>query len=266
MEKGSLINTPAIETNYKYASALAVLGSFLAMLGIFLSSDNFEILKRLWKLNADYKVSYRKEIFPYQWKIALSWISGYFIFQLFNPVLFATKGAVVAGQMGMTISALNGVLGLAMSWINTKVPWFSALIAKKDYRELDRFFFKSFRQTISVTVLWLITLYLIVYSLQYYNITIGYRFLSALPLGFMCMSFLANSIVFGMAVYLRCHKAEPLLMQSVVTAILSAISTLVLAKLYGETGVTAGYMFLTLILGVVWVSITFNRKRKLWHQ
>ena len=34
---------------------------------------------------------------------------GYFIFQLFNPVLFATEGAVVAGQMGMTLAALNGI-------------------------------------------------------------------------------------------------------------------------------------------------------------
>jgi Polysaccharide biosynthesis protein len=38
------------------------------------------------------KISWRREIFPLQWKIALSWLSGYFIFILFTPVLFTFHG------------------------------------------------------------------------------------------------------------------------------------------------------------------------------
>ena len=71
-----------------------------------------KLLANLWKEKIEEKVSYMKEIFPYQWRIALSWISGYFIFQLFNPVLFATEGAVIAGQMGMTLTALNAIQSL----------------------------------------------------------------------------------------------------------------------------------------------------------
>ncbi|MFK2504393.1 hypothetical protein ACIXPB_19920, partial [Bacteroides fragilis] len=85
-------------------------------------------------------MDYKTEIFPYQWKIALSWISGYFIFQLFNPVLFATEGAVIAGQMGMTLAALNGIQSLSLSWMTTKIPLYSGLIAQKQYRQLDIIF------------------------------------------------------------------------------------------------------------------------------
>jgi len=249
-----------------YSSALAVLASFLTMLLLFLFSDNSKILFKLWKLKGEWKVNYRKEIFPYQWKIALSWMSGYFIFQLFNPVLFATEGAVIAGRMGMTIAALNGVLGLSMSWINTKVPLFSGLIAQKNYAELDKVFFKSFLQTIIITTLGLITLFAIVFVLQKEDLSIGNRFLSLLPLSFMCFSFLLNCLAFGMATYLRCHKSEPLLGQSVVFAIFSAISTVILGKYFGVIGITAGYLALGLTIGLPWIIVVFYRKRKLWHQ
>lgn len=249
-----------------YSSAIATFLAFLSIVTAFIVSGHFKILTNLWKLKSEWSVSYRKEIFPFQWKIALSWISGYFIFQLFNPVLFATEGPVVAGQMGMTIAALNGVLGLSMSWINTKVPLFSGLIAKKEYLELDNIFFKSFWQTIIITILGLVTLFVIVFVLQHEKTAIGHRFLSLLPLGFMCISFLLNSLAFGMATYLRCHKSEPLLGQSVVFAILSAISTVILGKYFGVIGITAGYLALGLTIGIPWIIVVFYRKRKLWHQ
>ena len=42
------------------------------------------VLKNLWNTSISERVAYMAEIFPYQWRIALSWVSGYFIFQLFN--------------------------------------------------------------------------------------------------------------------------------------------------------------------------------------
>ena len=107
-----------------YSSPLA---SLLALLILFIwifKPDKFLILKTIWSNYTFHNISYLKEIFPFQWKIALSWISGYFIFQLFNPVIFATEGAKSAGQMGMSIVVLNTALMISLSWINTKVSTF----------------------------------------------------------------------------------------------------------------------------------------------
>jgi O-antigen/teichoic acid export membrane protein len=248
-----------------YSSALATFLAFLSILYNFFASGFSKILSNLWKLKSRWTVSYRKEIFPYQWKIAVSWISGYFIFQLFNPVLFATEGTVVAGQMGMSLAALNGVLGLSMSWISTKVPLFSNLIAQKDYNELDKVFFTSFKKSVAIVSLGLLVLFAAVYMLQYLNLPLGKRFLPPLPLGFMCVSFLFNCIAFSLATYLRCHKAEPLLSQAVVFAICSALSTVILGNFFGVIGVTAGYLALGLTIGLPWVVIVFINKRKQWH-
>ena len=93
-----------------FSAPVAAIVSFLIVpLWIFFGNKR-KLLTFIWNKLGEWQINYRLEIFPYQWKIALSWISGYFIFQLFNPVLFATEGAVVAGQMGMTITVLNSIL------------------------------------------------------------------------------------------------------------------------------------------------------------
>lgn len=101
-----------------------------------------KILKNLYEEIITERVSYWNEIFPFQWRIALSWISGYFIFQLFVPILFATEGAVVAGQMGLSLQALSAIQSLSLCWMNTKVPLLSGLIAESKFHKLDMVFLR----------------------------------------------------------------------------------------------------------------------------
>ena len=144
------------------------------------------ILLNLLHVNVTERVGYISEIFPYQWRIALSWISGYFIFQLFNPVLFATEGAVV-GQMGMTLQALNAIQAFSMNWLYTKVPLYSRLIALKDYVQLDSIFNKTLKQMSSVC-LFLLTIFFVVICIlketefSFSGNVIADRFLGYIPL------------------------------------------------------------------------------------
>lgn len=249
-----------------YAGAFAALVSCISMLLMLVFSECRTILQKIHRLEATWKVSYRKEIFPYQWKIALSWISGYFVFQFFNPVLFATEGPVVAGQMGMSINALNGVLGLSMAWIYTKVPRLSGFISLKQYIELDKLFFRSFFQSLFINVLSIAGFFTVATYLQRNGFVLGSRFLSGLPLAFLCSTFVINQMIFSMSVYLRCHKTEPLLYQSIVLGILSFCSTVFLGRAFGVTGITAGYFGVMLTVSLPWVIIIFNKFRTLHPQ
>ena len=109
-------------------------------------SGLLKIIHNIYKREITHKISYRKEIFPFQWKMSISWMSGYFIYHLFNPVLFATAGPIQAGQMGLTIQAVNGIVVLSASWMSTKIPVFSKFIALKDYLSLDKLFNKTLKQ------------------------------------------------------------------------------------------------------------------------
>ena len=228
-----------------------------------------KILYAIYRNSVTCVISYKKEIFPFQCKIALSWISSYFIFQLFNPVLFATEGAVVAGQMGMTLSVLNAIMSLSDSWITTKIPLFSGLIAAKEYLKLDRIFkqtmFQSFFINIFVLFLFIFGLYII----DIYKISISGHLLidRFLPYGLTVMlmfTIVLRQLYGGWAIYLRCHKREPLLIQSVIIAIMCSVSTLFLGAISGINGIVIGYTFLTLC-SAVWIYIIFLQKRKKWH-
>lgn len=231
-----------------------------------LYSGNLKILLFIWRKLREWRVNYRLEIFPFQWRIALSWISGYFMYQLFNPVIFATEGPVVAGQMGITLAVLNGILTVSLSWINTKVPLFSSLIANNDYKVLDNVFYKTLKHSTIISFLCLAILIGGVSFLKYEKIAVGNRFLPLLPLVLLSLTTFVNQFVAALATYLRCHKKEPLLIFSVVMGILTASSTLIFGKFYGLMGIVVGYTVLTVFLSLIWALYIFKKKQTEWHR
>ncbi len=242
--------------------------TFLSFL--ILKSRFKTIFLNIFKITIVEKVDYRREIFPYQWKIALSWISGYFIFQLFNPVLFATEGAAVAGQMGMTLAVLNGIQALSLSWMTTKVPLYSGLIAQKQYHKLDAVFNRTLIQSVTINGGLLVIMFLGIYTIRHFQLVIGgmnlgNRFLAYLPLLFMIIPLFLNQFISSWALYLRCHKKEPYLITSITGGILCCVSTLVGGKIWGVMGVTLGYCIITLFL-FIWSLKIYNTKKKEWHE
>ena len=252
-----------------YVSGFNVLTGAIVILSIILFTDLKKILYNIWKIPLTEKVNYRREIFPYQWKIALSWVSGYFIFQLFNPVLFATEGAVVAGQMGMTLAALNGIQSLSLSWMTTKVPLYSGLIAQKNYHQLDTSFSRTLKQSVFINGFALLCMLFVIFAIRYFHIAVagfdfGNRFLDYLPMALMMIPLFINQFVSSWAIYLRCHKQEPFLINSIVAGILCCLSTVLFGKYFGVMGITLGYCFITVCL-MPWGYHIYKSKKNEWH-
>lgn len=227
------------------------------------------ILIKLWNFKITERILYFKEIFPYQWRIALSWLSGYFNFQLFNPVLFATEGAIVAGQMGMTLHAINAIQAFSMSWISTKIPLYSQLIALKDYIKLDKYFNSSVRQMTSVCLLLVILFFLLICFLNYTQLKVGdnvlaERFLSYIPLLLMLFPVYLQQYINAWATYLRCHKKEPFLVNSICSGLTSCFCILFFGRYFGLYGITLSNFFIT-VLFFPWGYWIFKTKKKEWH-
>lgn len=227
------------------------------------------ILTNLWKEQITEKVSYLREIFPYQWRIALSWISGYFVFQLFNPVLFATEGAVVAGQMGMTLHALNAIQSLAFSWLNTKVPYYSQLIALKEYETLDTLFNRTLKQMTSICLFLLISYFGVIWLLNISQFKVGgsilaERFLGYGPTILMMIPVYLQQYINSWATYLRCHKKEPFLVNSVCSGLTSLLCIFMFGHLFGLYGVTFSYFAIAVVF-FPWGYWIFKTKKAEWH-
>jgi hypothetical protein len=212
-----------------------------------------------------HRVHWTNEVWPFQWRIAVSWLCGYFSFQLFTPVLFAYRGAVEAGQMGMSLSLANALQSVAISWINTKAAPFGALIARKEYFALDALFFRALRQSVGVfaagaSLIWLAAVYL-----NWANIRFAQRLLSPVTFGLLLMATLINVVIFGEALYLRAHKQEKFLVPSVIGAILVACSTYFLGKHYGPFGMASGNLMIALLMGLPSGTYIFLKYRRIWH-
>lgn len=253
-----------------YSMAFAAIVSALFVLLFFTTHNFFKILLDIWKTEIQERVSYMKEIFPYQWKIALSWMSGYFIFNFMNPVIFATVGSVAAGQFGMSLNVLNQIRSFAMSWITTKIPLMSRLIEMKEYFDLDKLFRRTVIQEVLVCLALLSGFWLVIFVLRETQFVFGgsvlsERFLEYLPLLLISIPVVLQAVTDNFATYLRCHKQEPFLIYSIVNGIACAASILIFGKIWGLYGITGGYCFLAIIF-FPWAYWIYKTKKIEWHK
>jgi hypothetical protein len=260
-----MIDTDRIGRHKQMMLITLAIISFLVVPISIMFSDKITILLTIFNNLKEWTVNYRQEIFPYQWRIALSWISGFFIFQLFNPFVFANEGAIVAGQTGMTLVALSGVLSISMSWVNTKVPLFSNYIAVKNYLSLDLVFNKTIKQASVICAACLCFFVFVIYFFQYNNYSIGNRFLPIPLIILLAIATFVNQFIGALGTYLRCHKKEPFLLMSIVMAILCASSIFLSGKFWGVSGIICVYSFLITTVNLVWAVTIFNSKKKEWH-
>ena len=213
----------------------------------------------------EHTVNWRSEIWPFQWRIAISWVSGYLIFQLFNPVLFAFQGPVVAGQMGMSLAIATALANIGLAWINTKASPFGTLVARRQYKELDRLFNDALRQSLAMLTIGCVFTWICAQIAAAYSPGIGHRLLPATPFGLLLATTVLNHIVFSQAIYLRAHKKESFLSISVLSAVVVGVSTYLTGKTFGATGAMVSYFFGHGVLCVLLGNIIFARDRKRWH-
>lgn len=214
-------------------------------------------------LDSEDLFSWRNEIWPMQWRIGISWISGYFIFQLFTPVLFHYFGAVEAGRMGMTISVAMIITTVGYVWMQANTPELTQLAAKKQWSEFDNVFFKYFRQSLVFVVAAIVAIMILINLLEgsiYYS-----RVLSPELLFLVLLSFAISHIVNVLAYYLRIHKEEPFMVLSVIGAFILAIGVINFGGLYGARGIAYYLLFVNLIYGLPSAWWMWSRMRKRWH-
>lgn len=211
-----------------------------------------------------HRIRWSEEVWPFQWRIAVSWLSGYFLFWIFNPVLFAFRGPLEAGRMGMSLSVANAIQAIAVSWVSTKSAPFGTLIARKEYRRLDQTFFRALGQSFAVSVIGALTAWLGCVYLNSLHIRFAQRLLDPFPLGILLLYMVINVMVASQAYYLRAHKREVLFTNSVVGALAVTACTIFFGRRYGATGIVVSTCILN-CGGLLWSTYKFRKYRRLWH-
>lgn len=163
---------------------------------------------------------WKDEILPMQWRIALSWLSGYFIFNLFNPVAFRFFGAKFAGQLGLSLSIISLMTGISLSWFMTKVPTFGRLIADNRRAELDHLYQNTFKHSLLFLCLVGATAIAVLYFLKHQEFQLAQRFIDPSVFSILVLTGIGNHIIACQATYVRSHKVEKYLGNAIATAVL----------------------------------------------
>lgn len=248
-----------------WAAAVSA-GIGIIVSGIFLACRHWHFLSVFLFEKVGPRINWRSEIWPMQWRIALSWISGYFQASIFTPILFHYHGSIVAGQMGLTQNLLAAIGTISSLWLATKVPQFGMLIAKKQYESLDRLFFRVTTICMILVLCGSIILWCVVYLLFAVSHPLSTRILPLLPTSLFQIGGLAIYATYPFSVYLRAHKREPFMGLSVISSILIGLSAWILGSRYSATGIAIGYFAVALLFALPYGFFVWNRCRMAWHK
>lgn len=233
--------------------------------GVFLGSKYKIFLKSLVSGRSNGPAfDWRKDIMPLQWRIALSWISSYFAFSFFTPVLFHYHGPLVAGQFGMTWSVVGFIGSISTAWIAPRVPEFGMLIASKEYKKLDDLFRHITIIVWLITILLAISCWICVYLLNVFDFNLAKRLLPPLPASILIVSQVLLTISVPFSLYLRAHKKEPLMSLTIIYGIAIGFSTLFSGIYYSVNEIAFGYLIINMVL-LPFVVLIWQKSKREWH-
>lgn len=206
--------------------------------------------------------SWKHEMWPMQWRIAVSWISGYFLNQIFTPLLYYYQGPAASGRMGISLS-LATMLGLfSITWVTVRAPKMGALVAQADRKSLDHVFFVACWQSIIIFMLGALCLLGVGFIAK--DHVMMTRFLTLPEMALLLLAYLFVHIIGTFSLYLRAHRIELFASLSVIGAILIAISAWWGAMYYGSLGVVWSIAIVNICYGfpsALWLWLKFKGKK-----
>jgi hypothetical protein len=264
---GSLLSWTAMLTHHGLYSPAMMIGGQATMALAFLALPKLRrmltsLLRRPVGSNS---VGWRREIWPFQWRIAITWLSSYFISQMIAPVLFSYQGAAAAGRMGMSLSISTSIGSVGLAWMSTKSSPFGNLIARGEIAELNRLFFRTLWQSTALLATGAAGCFLCLAIGGHSFPKLAMRVLPLWAFALVLLTMIMNHVLFSEALYMRAHKREPLLVQAVVVALAVGTSTLILGRISGANAVTVGYFVIGGILSLSWGTYVFVTKRRDWY-
>lgn len=223
-------------------------------------------VKQIWINSKGFFYPWKKEIMPLFKKYVLSFASGYFIFQIYTPLMHYFHGPVYSGKVGLSMTLVNAMFSFSNIWVYTITPQINMFIEKKDWKTLDRVFNKrlilSCISYIFICICFVVCIKLFGQVAIIAKITS--RFLPWQGLAILILSYFIQLIINSWAVYLRGHKQEPYWVTSIVSAIWVFLITLLVGKL-----LPAEYFFVGLLSSYVWgvpvCYLIYKKSKKGWH-
>jgi hypothetical protein len=244
-----------------YSPAMAIAG-YVGAGVLFVATHRRLLMGLLRYADGENAVHWTREVWPFQWRIAVSWICSYCTAQALIPMLFALRGPVEAGQLGMSLSITGYMTLLALAWCTTKTTPFGNMIARREFDGLDRLFRRSLGQSLTVFGAMALCACAVAAFLQAEAPRLAARLVTPELFAVLVLAAGANCVVQGLATLLRSFKNEPFLMQSLVVASVTLGLAALTAPHYGNAGAALSYLAASAGIALPNALVIFTRARR----
>lgn len=224
-----------------YSISIAALLSLGATF-IFIRTNRTDFPSKIHSDETVSSIQWKKDILPFQWKVACSWMAGYFTVSIFTPVLLWLRGPVDAGKMGLTISMLGSCTVVAAAIMQANASKLGSLYAAGKIVE----FIDVFKRRAALSVLLagaaIGALVIAVLTLNQLQWELASRFVDPSILVMLGVGYLCYHFEGVLAFFSRAQKIEPYFLLEMVAGALILASTLYFGKEYGQIGIAAGFL------------------------
>jgi hypothetical protein len=222
------------------------------------------LIKQMLNIAKENYYNWKNEIFALFWKYVISFGSGYFIFQIYTPLAFKYYGSVEAGKIGFSMTIWGVFYSIATVWIVSVLPKINILVSLKKWNELDNLVKK--RLYIGLFTYWaLCSIFFIIYFLLRDQPLILKRVTTLNNLLLLTFFWSIQYFISTWAFYLRAHKEEPYLLNSLLSAIYVSLITFLIVKTLPSDYILLG-LSSSAALFLPWNYYIFYSKKKKWHK
>lgn len=233
------------------------------VIAVIFSYKNF-----YWKIfitiNRKKDIKWKENILPMQWRIAISWISGYLTFHLFVPLIFHFDNPITAGKMGISLAIVNGITSIAVSLIAPQFPRMGKLISTNNSENINNLFIKNLRLIILYSIISALTILFLIWNTDSINQEIKHKIIKPNELTILLIPVYLQILSLPFSSYLRAHKKEPLYFVSLLSGIFTLLAIFYGVREYSTLGVVIGYSIVSFIQFPIVIYIWFINKKK-WY-
>lgn len=220
-------------------------------------------LLRIAMHNVLQKFDWRHEVWPLQWRLGINLLCGYLLTQINIPILFHTQGAVIAGQLGLSLAIVNTLGLVAQSWITRRVPLMARAAAMRDWPTLDHMFKRDF--TMSSAIFVVMAFGVLAMDLLFAQTRYAQRVLPFWQLAGLLVFVFSNQLIGGLAAHLRSFRREPFMSTLATTTIFTLPLIVWAAAHYSSAGLVTVLASVNLFLNLPIAFFIWYRCNRTWR-
>ena len=244
-----------------YAGPLSVLAGFIVWL-ITMLARWLPLLRQTTTIGAAAApIDWGAQVWPMQWRMAVSMACGFFIFRAITPAVFSTCGAVEAGRFGLTQMAIDFAAQVSSSWLAVRTPLMAKLHSLRSTAALDRLFRSTFWISVAGYCGCIAIGMIMLWALRPFHPRLVDAFLGPFPFGLLAIWMLSNQIVAVLAVYCRTAGTEPFMFLSIASAWATLLGTIGIGSLAGMSEIAFWLAVHNSLIFVPWAWFIYSQAR-----